>query len=67
MDKDLRKISDALKNQGFEVEVTARQHLLVFRGDALVVTFSGTASDWRAIRNGIAKARKAGFVWPPTR
>lgn len=67
MDKDLRKISDALKNQGFEVEVTARQHLLVFRGDALVVTFSGTASDWRAIRNGIAKARRAGFVWPPHR
>lgn len=67
MDKDLRKISDALKNQGFEVEVTARQHLLVFRGDKLVVTFSGTASDWRAIRNGIAEARRAGFVWPPHR
>ncbi|HEY8589581.1 MAG TPA: hypothetical protein VIL55_08515 [Naasia sp.] len=67
MDKDLRKIVEALEAQGFEVEVTSRGHVMVFRDGAAVVTFSGTASDWRSLKNGIAKARRAGFQWPPRR
>lgn len=67
MDKDMKKIIGALQKQGFEVEVTKRQHVMVYRDGVLVVTFSGTASDWRSIRNGIAKARRAGFEWPPKR
>jgi hypothetical protein len=67
MDKDLKKIIGALQKQGFEVEVTKRQHVMVYRDGALIVTFSGSASDWRSIRNGIAKARRAGFEWPPKR
>ena len=67
MDKDLKKIVEALRKQGFEVEVTKRQHVMVYRDGTLVVTFSGTASDWRSMRNGIAKARRAGFEWPPKR
>ncbi len=67
MDKDLKKIIEALQRQGFEVEVTKRQHVMVYRQGVLVVTFSGTASDWRSLRNGIAKARRAGFEWPPRR
>jgi hypothetical protein len=67
MDKDMKKIVGALQKQGFEVEVTKRQHIMVYRDGVLVVTFSGTASDWRSIRNGIAKARRAGFDWPPKR
>lgn len=65
MDKDLRKIVKALQQQGFDVEVTTKQHVMVYRDGRLVVTFSGTASDWRSMRNGIAKARRAGFQWPP--
>ncbi len=67
MDKDLKKIVEGLQRQGFEVEVTKRQHVMVYRQGVLVVTFSGTASDWRSLRNGIAKARRAGFEWPPRR
>lgn len=67
MDKDLRKLIKALEAQGFDVEITARQHVMVFKDGALVVTFSGTPSDWRAMKNGIAKARRFGFRWPPNR
>lgn len=67
MDKDLRKIVRALEEQGFETEVTRKGHVMVFRNGRLIVTFSGTASDWRGLRNGIAKARQAGFRWPPRR
>ncbi|WP_413600870.1 hypothetical protein [Curtobacterium sp. Curtsp57] len=67
MDKDLKKIIGALQKQGFGVEITKRQHVMVYRDGVLIVTFSGTASDWRSLRNGIAKARRAGFEWPPTR
>ena len=65
MDKDLKKIVKALQKQGFEVEVTRKGHLMVYRDGRLVTTFSGTASDWRALKNGIAAARRAGFRWPP--
>lgn len=65
MNKDLKKIIKALREQGFEVETTRKGHLMVFRDGRLVVTFSGTASDWRSMRNGIAAARRAGFRWPP--
>ncbi len=67
MDKDLKKIVEALRKQGFEVEVTTKQHIMVYLDDMLVATFSGTASDWRAMKNGIANARRAGFQWPPKR
>jgi hypothetical protein len=65
MDKDMKKIVKALESQGFDVEVTRKGHLMVYRDGRLVTTFSGTASDWRAMKNGIAKARRAGFRWPP--
>ena len=65
MDKDLRKIVKALKNQGFTVDITARGHIVVTRDGALISTFSGTASDWRSVRNGLAPLKRAGFRWPP--
>jgi hypothetical protein len=67
MDKDLRKIVKALRAQGFEVEVTAKQHVIVSRDGALIATFSGTASDWRSLRNSLAPLKRAGFRWPPSR
>ena len=65
MDKDLRKIVKALQKQGFEIEISKRGHVLVYLDGRLVVTFSGTASDWRSMKNGLSRARKAGFKWPP--
>lgn len=65
MNKDLRKIVEALRSQGFEVEETAKQHLVVSKDGRRVATLSGTASDWRSIRNGLARLKRAGFRWPP--
>lgn len=64
MDKDLKKIVKALESQGFEVAVTKKQHIAVSREGRIVAIFSGTASDWRSMRNGIAAAKRAGFQWP---
>lgn len=67
MDKDMRKLVKALEAQGFDVKVTAKQHVIVSRDGELIATFSGTASDWRSIRNGLAPLKRAGFRWPPRR
>lgn len=67
MNKDLKKIAKALKEQGFEVEVTKRGHMIVLRDGRQVATFSGTPSDWRSLKNSLADARRAGFIWPPSR
>ena len=67
MDKDLRKIVKALRDQGFDVEITSKQHVIVSCEGRLIATFSGTASDWRSIRNGLAPLKRAGFRWPPRR
>lgn len=65
MDKELKKIAKALEAQGFETRVSTKGHLVVVRNGRIVATFSGTASDWRSMRNSIADARRAGFQWPP--
>lgn len=65
MKKDLRKIAKALREQGFEVKITRKGHLMVSRDGRVVAVFSGTASDWRSMKNSLADARRAGFRWPP--
>lgn len=65
VNKDLKKIVKALEAQGFEVKVTKRGHVIVTRNGHFVATFAGTASDWRGLKNSLARARKAGFRWPP--
>jgi hypothetical protein len=65
MNKDLRKIAKALRDQGFDTELTKRGHLRVFLDGIWVTTFSGSPSDWRAYRNALAAAKRAGFQWPP--
>lgn len=67
MNKDMKKIAKALREQGFEVTITKKQHIAVSRDGRIVAIFSGTPSDWRSMRNSIADARKAGFQWPPPR
>lgn len=65
MKKELKQMVKALEAQGFQVEITRRQHVMVYREGRLITTFSGTASDWRAMRNALSHARRAGFRWPP--
>lgn len=66
MHKDLRKMVKALEAQGFTVLVTAKQHVMVSKDGRLIATFSGTASDWRSIRNTLGPLKRAGFRWPPS-
>jgi len=65
MDKDIRKIVKGLRKQGFEVTETTKGHLMVTRDGVLIATFSGTPSDYRAMRNALAPLKRAGFRWPP--
>ena len=66
MDKDTKKVLAEAERQGFTVRTTSKGHARVCNADGQVVTvFSGSASDVRALRNGIAELRRAGFVWPP--
>lgn len=67
MDKDLRKIVQALEAQGFEVVTTTKGHLKVLREGRVVAVFAGTPSDRRSWKNSLARARRAGFIWPPRR
>lgn len=64
MDKELRQIVKALEEQGFEVRVTSKQHLMVWRNGKPAATISGTPSDWRSRRNGLAQLKRFGFIWP---
>lgn len=66
MNKELRKVVKGLEDQGFEVSVTRKGHLMVYRDGELIATLAGTASDWRSIRNGLAPLKRAGFLWPPS-
>lgn len=64
MNKNLKKLTKALEDQGFSVRVSKRGHILVFNSDGLVATFSGTPSDWRSLKNSMAALRRAGFKSP---
>jgi hypothetical protein len=65
MDKDTRKVVEALEAQGFEVKVTKKGHLKVTREGVMIAVLAGTASDWRSLRNGLSVLRRHGFRWPP--
>lgn len=67
MNKELRKLSKALEDQGFETQTTERGHLRVFLDGVWISTFAGTPSDRRAFRNSLAPLKRVGFQWPPNR
>ncbi len=64
MDKDLKKVLEALEAQGFDIRLTKSGRLMVTKDGEFVVVLGGNAKDWRGLRNGIAAARRAGFRWP---
>lgn len=61
MNKELRDLIKALRAQGFEVEMTKKNHYLVRKGGHRVATIAGTASDHRSMRNVRSHLRRAGF------
>ena len=65
MDKELRKLLEAIEEQGFHTKRTANGHHTVRTPDGQFVTvISGTPSDKRGTRNALAALRRAGFIWP---
>jgi hypothetical protein len=68
MGNDIRKLLKAAENQGFTVERTAKNHWLIRNADGLAVaTVASTPSDHRTWANTLARLRRAGLRWPPTR
>lgn len=67
MNKDLKKIAKALREQGFEAVPTKGGHLQVYRDGRRITTFAGTPGDGRSWKNSLSQAKRAGFVWPPKR
>jgi len=65
MKKELKKIVEALEDQGFEMILRKNGHVAVFYGPVYVTTFGGTPSDHRGWKNSIQKCKRYGFRWPP--
>jgi hypothetical protein len=65
MDKDTKEILAEAERQGFSVSMTRKRHPAIYRNGVWVTTFSGTASDWRSVKNALADMKRAGFKWPP--
>jgi hypothetical protein len=64
---DLRDLEKAARQQGWRVDRTTKGHPRFWPPDRSkpAIVFSGTPSDWRAIRNFISRLRSNGFIWPP--
>lgn len=60
-DKELRKVAAKAKKQGWEVELTKKNHLRFTSPDGEVVGNSGTPSDYRGQKNFLADLKRAGF------
>jgi hypothetical protein len=67
MNKDLRKLLEAAKEQGFTWNLSKKGHPMVYLNEELITTFSGTPSDGRSFLNALAPLKRAGFKWPPRR
>lgn len=68
MGNDLRKLIKSLRDQGFIVEETKKNHWTVRNTmGRKVATLSSTPSDWRSWKNNLSILRREGFRWPPRR
>ena len=68
MDKDLRKLIEAIRAAGYQVIINRKGHPEVYTTDGeKITTFSGTPSDHRSTLNSLAPLRRRGFRWPPRR
>lgn len=59
--KDADQLVEALRAQGFEVELNGRQHWSARRNGRFITTFGQTPSDPRGLKNAIARLKKAGY------
>lgn len=59
----MEKFRRELGRQGFASRWSSRRHLIVTLHGQTVAVFAGTPSDFRSHRNGLARLRRAGFVF----
>jgi hypothetical protein len=64
---DLRGLEKAARRQGWRIDRTTGGHPRFWPPDGVTPpeVFSGTPSDWRAIRNFLGALKRKGFRWPP--
>jgi hypothetical protein len=62
---ETKQLLKALAVQGFRAERGGSGHWKVYNWSGrLVTTLSATPSDWRGMKNAVARLRREGFVWP---
>jgi hypothetical protein len=65
IDKDVKKLIKACKDQGFVVEYRKSGHPVVRHPDGTHITdLASTPSEYRGWRNALARLRREGLVWP---
>ncbi|GAA3751755.1 hypothetical protein [Micromonospora maritima] len=64
---DFRRLTNAMEQAGFEIELNRSGHWQVSRDGKVVGNLpSGSGSDWRSWRNALAALkRNTGFEWRP--
>lgn len=66
MDNDTRRLLNEAERQGWTVSPGKGGHIKLYSPDGFtIVTMGSTESDRRALRNTIARMRRAGFKWSP--
>lgn len=63
---DIRQIEKALKKQGWEIRISAKNYHRYYDPQGnYVADYPSTPSSQTRLRNLVATLRKHGFVWPP--
>lgn len=64
MQKELRQLLREARRQGWRVERTKKGHYKLWPPDGgPPEILPGTPSDWRSLKNAIARLRRRGFRW----
>ena len=66
MDKVVKKIVEALDEQGFDVLEAKSGRLLVYREGVFISALPQRFKSGTGLDNGLAPLRRAGFLWPPS-
>lgn len=64
MEKEMKRIVKAARDQGWRVEETTRQHAKFYAPDGIhIVIAAGSSGGGRGYANLIAQLRQHGFEW----
>lgn len=64
MKKDIKKVIEALEQQGFTCSTNRRGHTHVTKDGVHVTWIAGSPGEYRGWQNMLAALRRAGFEWP---